>query len=67
MRVCGMGDHALHLVAARVLKRTAFGGTLAKSPLVQAQLAEAWLKLHCAWYGACPLLSVRLTDAAQGT
>ena len=52
MRVCGMGEHALGLVASRTLQRSAFGGTLANSALVQAQLAEAWLKLHCAWCGA---------------
>jgi acyl-CoA dehydrogenase len=49
MRVCGMGELALRLVAARVMERKTFGATLSESPLVQAQLAEAWLKLHCAW------------------
>lgn len=52
MRVCGMAEVALRLAAARVVERKAFGTTLAKSPLVQAQLAEAWLKVHCAWYAS---------------
>lgn len=65
MRVCGMGELALRLVAARVLERKTFGATLARSSLVQAQLAEAWLKLHCAWCGTCSSVACPLSVVSQ--
>ena len=56
MRACGIGQAALRLAAARVQERHTFGQALHRSPLVQAQLADAWLKLHGAW---CASLSPR--------
>lgn len=52
MRTVGIGEAALALVARRVTEREAFGAPLAKSALVQAQVADAWLQLHTAWYAA---------------
>eukprot|EP00892_Ulva_mutabilis_P001513 jgi/Ulvmu1/11362/UM075_0022.1 len=49
MRACGIGHTALRLAAERVQERQTFGQALHRSPLVQAQLAEAWLTLHSAW------------------
>lgn len=49
MRAVGIGEAALALVTRRVQEREAFGATLAKSALVQAQIADAWLQLHTAW------------------
>jgi acyl-CoA dehydrogenase len=50
MRAIGIGNAALRLVSQRVQLRRTFGTTLAKSPLVQAQVADAWLQVHMAWY-----------------
>lgn len=50
MRAVGIGAAALELAAARVQARATFGQRLAEHSLVQAQLAEAWLALHAAWY-----------------
>lgn len=49
MRAVGIGQAALQHVAVRVQQRRTFGAALHESPLVQAQVAEAWLQLHSAW------------------
>ena len=56
MRAIGIGNAALRLCSQRAKQRATFGATLARSPLVQAQIAEAWLRLHTAW---CALGAVR--------
>ena len=50
MRAIGIGEAALAYAARRVQQRATFGAKLAQSPLVQAQLADAWIELHGAWY-----------------
>jgi acyl-CoA dehydrogenase len=49
MRAVGIGEAALARLATRVQQRRTFGAVLAQSPLVQAQVADAWLQLHHAW------------------
>ena len=59
MRACGIGRAALQLAAARVQGRQTFGQPLHSSPLVQAQLAHAWLRLHSAWCVPAHLMQVQ--------
>lgn len=60
MRAVGIGDMTLALLARRVRERSTFGAVLSQSPLIQAQLAEAWLQLHTAWCVFQPITSLVL-------
>lgn len=70
MRAVGVGHAALEATVQRIKSRRVFGATLASSSLVQAQIADAWLRLHMAWCAALTppsgarMLRVRLRAAA---